>query len=209
MYCILNDRCFTGSQHVLCFKVLLPPDFHHFLIKPRLPDLFIELSLSILTHPLYKHLFHHVELTFILMLNYFYKHSLLVLNSFNSLFPGSEFLRGLGDRYSHEVVAEEFVGFVSTCFNLVSDEGCLGVVGFLTALDFLVALSNFVNGTVLVVNQLVLVAKVGIDDPCLHCTCFHESIHFAEDSHPVLLGSLLSIGFEAEGVVAFSHALML
>jgi hypothetical protein len=61
----------------------------------------------------------------------------------------------------------------------------------------------------LVVDQPVLVAKVGVDDPCLHCTGLHEMINFAEDSHPVLLRGLLSICFEAKGVVGISHALML
>jgi hypothetical protein len=143
------------------------------------------------------------------MLNSFHQYSLFMNNCVNSLFPGSEFLTNFTCGHSTKVIAEKFVSFIFTSLNLGGDEGSLGVICFLAALDFLVALGDFGDNEVLVVDQLVLVAEVRIDDPSLQCTALHEVFYFAEDTLPVFLGGLLSIGFEADGVVGNSHALVL
>jgi hypothetical protein len=92
---------------------------------------------------------------------------------------------------------------------LRSYKGSLGVIGFFAALDFLVTLGDFGNDTVLVVDQLVLVAEVRVNEPGFQSTALHEVFHFPENSLPVFLRSFLSIGFETDGVVGSSHALML
>ena len=85
-----------------------------------------------------------------------------MFHGFNSFFPGFEHLIAFRCAYSHDVVAEEFVGFVSTSFYLRRDEGILGVIFFFAALDFLVTLGDFGSDAVLVVAQLAHVAEVRI-----------------------------------------------
>ena len=58
-------------------------------------------------------------------------------------------------------------------------------------------------------SKLGFASEVGIHVPCFDGFAFHESLDFAKDFDPVLMGSLLPIHIEADGVKSHSHAFML